>query len=58
MRELMDVARDRELETIEGQVLTSNRRMLGLMTSLGFQIERDSDDESVQRVVTRLHTSK
>jgi acetyltransferase len=58
MRELMDVARNRELETIEGQVLASNRRMLGLMTSLGFQIERDSEDESVRRVVARLHKTK
>ena len=58
MRELMEVARDRELETIEGQVLSNNRRMLGLMTSLGFQIERDTDDESVRHVVARLHKSK
>jgi acetyltransferase len=58
MRELMDVARDRELETIEGQVLANNRRMLGLMTSLGFQIERDTEDESVRHVVARLHKSK
>ena len=58
MRELMEVARDRELETIEGQVLANNRRMLGLMTSLGFQIERDTDDESVRHVVARLHKSK
>ena len=58
MRELMDVARDRDLETIEGQVLANNRRMLGLMTSLGFQIERDSEDESIRQVVARLHKSK
>jgi acetyltransferase len=58
MRELMDVARDRDLETIEGQVLANNRRMLRLMTSLGFQIERDSDDESIRQVVARLHKSK
>ena len=55
MWQLMDVARDRGLETIEGQVLTNNRRMLGLMTSIGFQIERDCDDESVRRVVARLN---
>jgi acetyltransferase len=58
MRELMDVARDRDLETIEGQVLANNRRMLGLMTALGFQIERDSEDESIRQVVARLHKSK
>jgi acetyltransferase len=58
MRELMDVARNRDLETIEGQVLANNRRMLGLMTSLGFQIERDSEDESIRQVVARLHKTK
>jgi acetyltransferase len=55
MRELMSVARDRELETMEGQVLSNNRRMLGLMTSLGFEAEIDPEDESLRHVVARLH---
>ena len=55
MRELMSVARDRELETMEGQVLGNNRRMLGLMTSLGFEAEMDADDESLRHVVAHLH---
>ena len=58
MRQLMEVARDRELETMEGQVLSNNRRMLGLMTSLGFEVERDPDDESIRQVVARLHRLK
>jgi acetyltransferase len=54
MRNLMDVARDRNLERIEGQVLSKNSRMLDLMTSLNFSISNDPDDTAVKRVERRL----
>ena len=54
MQKLMDIARDRGLEHMEGQVLSNNTRMLGLMKSLNFAIERDLEDSSVKRVVIGL----
>ena len=54
MRNLMDVAHDRDLERIEGQVLSKNSRMLDLMTSLNFSISNDPDDTAVKRVERRL----
>jgi len=57
MRNLMEVARDRELEIMEGQVLSDNKRMLELMKSLKFKIETDPEDSAIKRVVAQLHTS-
>ena len=57
MRNLMEVARDRELEVMEGQVLSDNKRMLELMKSLKFRIETDPEDSAIKRVVAQLHTS-
>lgn len=55
MKDLMSVARARELETIEGQVLANNKRMLRLMETLGFEAAADPSDHSIRRVVARLH---
>jgi acetyltransferase len=57
MRNLMEIARDRELEVMEGQVLSDNKRMLELMKSLKFRIETDPEDSAIKRVVAQLHTS-
>ncbi|MCO4810804.1 MAG: bifunctional acetate--CoA ligase family protein/GNAT family N-acetyltransferase [Gammaproteobacteria bacterium] len=57
MRSLMEVARDRELEVMEGQVLSDNKRMLELMKSLKFKIDMDPEDSAIKRVVAKLHTS-
>ncbi len=56
MRNLMKVARDRDLETMEGTVLSNNSRMLELMTSLSFQIKTDPEDAAVKMVEVKLHT--
>ena len=56
MRSLMAVARDRDLEIIEGQVLSDNKKMLELMRSLDFDIENDAEDSSIKHVVAKLHT--
>jgi acetyltransferase len=52
MVRLMEVARDRGLETMEGEVLTNNARMLELVRSLGFAISTDPEDLNI-RIVTR-----
>jgi acetyltransferase len=54
MQKLMEIARDRGLERMEGQVLSNNSRMLNLMTSLKFAIERDPEDSAVKQVTIGL----
>jgi len=55
MERLMEVARDRGLERMEGQVLSNNSRMLNLMKSLKFHIERDPEDNGLKQVIIPLH---
>jgi acetyltransferase len=47
---LMDAARAKGLQAIEGEVLNNNTGMLRLMKRLGFNIEASVDDESIKRV--------
>jgi acetyltransferase len=54
MRDLMDVARDRDLSEMEGQVLSNNSKMLELVQSLGFKVSNSPDDPSIKQVVARL----
>ena len=54
MKDLMDVARDRDLAEMEGQVLADNRRMLELVKTLGFKVSNDPDDPSIKQIVARL----
>ena len=54
MTSLMDVARDRGLGRIEGEVLRANQSMLKLMTRLGFDIKTSEDDDSIKRVSKAL----
>jgi len=54
MQSLMEIARDRGLESMEGQVLSNNTRMLGLMRSLHFAIVRDPEDNAIKRVTIGL----
>ena len=55
MQKLIDVARDRGFERMEGQVLSNNTRMLHLMKSLNFSIQRDPEDSGVKRVELPLN---
>ena len=55
MQDLMAVARDRELDVMEGQVLRNNYRMLDLVETLGFEISNDPEDPAIKRVVAQLH---
>lgn len=47
---LMEAARDRDLSVIEGEVLSSNHKMLRLMTRLGYAIKVSEEDPSVMNV--------
>jgi len=50
MQDLMEIARDRNLETMQGQVLSMNTKMLELVASLNFQIRNDPDDAAIKQV--------
>ena len=54
MRNLVEVARDRGLEKMEGKVLSNNSKMLELMRSLNFQISNDPEDAAVKLAEVRL----
>ncbi|MDN3516160.1 bifunctional acetate--CoA ligase family protein/GNAT family N-acetyltransferase [Aquisalimonas lutea] len=54
MERLMTVARERDLDRMEGQVLAENRGMLGLMDRLGFRRQRIPGDYSVVQVERSL----
>jgi len=54
MRNLMEIARDRNLERMDGQVLSNNRKMLELVRSFHFQVNNDPDDSTVMKVEARL----
>jgi len=55
MQKLIEVARDRGLEMMEGQVLGNNIKMLALMTSLNFRINYDPSDTALKLVQLRLN---
>jgi acetyltransferase len=54
VQKLLECARAAGLETIEGQVLADNHRMLEMTKRLGFRAEIDPQDASLRRVWRRL----
>ena len=54
MKKLIDVAFDKGISVIEGEVLSNNYKMLGLMKSLGFSIANDPEDMNVKIVTKRI----
>jgi len=54
MHQLMEIARDRGLEKMEGEVLSNNFKMLDLMKSLNFHITTSADDNSIKQVEVEL----
>ncbi len=54
MTRLMEIARSRGLDMMEGEVLTSNHRMLELVRSMDFQVQHSPDNPGVQYVWTKL----
>ena len=55
MERLMEIAREKGLLTIEGAVLTENREMLKLSSSLGFDLQQDPDDSNLVNISRRLY---
>ena len=51
---LMEIARSRGLDRMEGEVLTANHRMLELVRSLDFQIQASKDNPGVRYVWKEL----
>jgi acetyltransferase len=54
MLSIMDVARSKGLDQIEGLVLVNNTAMLKLMRSLDFEIRRNDEDPDFRLCVRRL----
>jgi acetyltransferase len=54
MTALMDIARDKGLTRIEGEVLKNNANMLKLMKRLGFDAVAHPDDASIKLVYKSL----
>ncbi len=54
MQKLIEIARNRSLEVMEGQVLANNYRMLELMMSLNFKVSNDPNDNGIKVVRTNL----
>ncbi|HEV8647674.1 MAG TPA: GNAT family N-acetyltransferase [Burkholderiales bacterium] len=54
MNSLLEAARRRGLETMEGWVLSGNTRMLALTDGLGFTIDANAGDPSLRHVVKNL----
>jgi acetyltransferase len=54
MQALMNAARDRGLDIMEGEVLAQNRRMLRLCDSLGFRLVYSRDEPDVVSVRRHL----
>ncbi len=57
MKNLMEIARDRNLERMEGQVLSENNKMLDLVTSLNFEITRHPEDQAIRQVSAKLQSA-
>ncbi len=54
MDRLMEVARERGLELIEGDVLARNANMIDLARSMDFAIESVADDPGLRKMIRRL----
>jgi acetyltransferase len=54
MVSLMEAARDKGLNTIEGEVLSNNHNMIKLMTRLGFTTKTSEEDQSIMKVSKEL----
>ncbi|MDD4911994.1 MAG: bifunctional acetate--CoA ligase family protein/GNAT family N-acetyltransferase [Sideroxydans sp.] len=54
MISLMEAARTKGLDVIEGEVLSHNHNMLKLMTRLGFSIKHSTEDSGIMKVSKAL----
>ena len=54
MLRLIEVARDRGIERMDGEVLSNNHKMLELVKGLGFKVRNDPDDIKIKQVDLQL----
>jgi len=54
MSKLIEVARDRGIERMDGEVLSNNHKMLELVKGLGFKVRNDPDDIKIKQVELQL----
>ena len=54
LNRLMEIARSRGLDMIEGEVLADNHRMLEMVRKMGFHIQMAADDPSIRDVSKNL----
>ncbi len=54
MKRLMEVARDRGIEVMEGEVLSNNSKMIRMCEQLGFRVARVADEPDVVQVRRHL----
>ena len=54
LNRLMEIARSRGLDMIEGEVLSDNHRMLQMIKTMGFQIQMSDEDPTIQNVSKAL----
>lgn len=54
MNHLMEIAKARDLTTIEGEVLANNKEMLKLAVKLGFEIRNSPDNSNLKLLSRRL----
>jgi acetyltransferase len=54
MLKLIDVARDRGLSVMTGQILKANKRMLAMAKTLGFVVDETEEDQTVKHVQLAL----
>ena len=55
MHKLIEIARDRGFEKMEGEILSNNFKMIEMIQSLGFQISNDPDDPGIKQAVFLMH---
>ena len=55
MSSLIEIARDRGLKAIFGEILANNRHMLNFMMKLGFSIKGDPDDPGLKIATLKLN---
>jgi acetyltransferase len=55
MNRIIEFSKQKNLQTVHGQVLSENTTMLAMCAELGFHISDDTDDPGVKSVTLSLH---
>jgi len=57
MKRMIEFSKNKDLKTVQGQVLSENTTMLTMCAELGFHIADDSDDPGVKTVTLPVHSA-